>query len=102
MALGAKGVISVASNLVPAAVADMVDSWREGDIAGARAMHYRLFPLCRALFVETNPIPVKRAMKLAGLCGDEIRLPLCPMSPANEKTLVQAMKDFGVAVKGAR
>ncbi len=100
LALGAKGVISVASNLVPGAVSQMVDAFFAGKLAQAQAMHLKLFPLCRALFIETNPIPVKRAMKLAGLCSDEIRLPLCPMSAANEKILVQALKDFGVPVKG--
>lgn len=100
LALGAKGVISVASNILPEAVASMVDAYFAGNIAEARAIHYRLFPVCRALFFETNPIPVKRAMKLLGLCSDEVRLPLCPMQPANEKGLVHALKEYGLRLKG--
>lgn len=99
LALGAKGVISVLSNLVPEVVSQMVDAYFAGNHGKAQKLHYKMFPLCRAMFIETNPMPIKRAMKLMGLCGDEIRLPLCQMQPANEKLLVQAMKDFGLAVK---
>lgn len=99
LALGAKGVISVIANLVPEAVSQMVDAYFAGNHGKAQKLHYKMFPLCRAVFIETNPIPIKRAMKLMGLCSDEVRLPLCAMQPANEKMLVQAMKDFGLAVK---
>ncbi len=99
LSLGAKGVISVASNIVPGAVSEMVDSFFAGNLTKAQTLHHRLFPLCRALFVETNPIPVKRAMKLLGLCSDEIRLPLCEMQPENEKKLRQALNDFGLKLK---
>jgi 4-hydroxy-tetrahydrodipicolinate synthase len=103
MALGAKGVISVAANVYPEGVAQMVDAWLAGDDKLARQWHYRLFGLCRALFVETNPIPVKRAMKLIGQCSDEVRLPLCPMAPHNEKILADALRDCGLLPpKGAR
>lgn len=99
LALGAKGVISVASNLIPETVAEMVDAYFAGNLNRARALHYKMFPLFRALFVETNPIPVKRAMKLAGLAPDDVRLPLCPMQESNEKILRQAMRDFGFKIK---
>lgn len=99
MALGAKGVISVAANVAPQAVAEMVDAFLAGDTPKARTLHYKLFGLCRALFIETNPIPVKTAMELLGLCRGELRLPLCPMDAANKKVLVQALKDFGLRVK---
>lgn len=99
LALGAKGVISVASNIVPETVSEMVDAFFAGDLTKAQKLHFKLFPLCRALFIETNPIPVKRAMKLLGLCEDDVRLPMCPMQPANEKTLVQALKNFGLKVR---
>ncbi|MBI3253074.1 MAG: 4-hydroxy-tetrahydrodipicolinate synthase [Candidatus Omnitrophica bacterium] len=100
LSLGAKGVISVISNVIPDAVARMVDAYFAGDEAAARRLHYRMFPLCRALFIETNPIPVKRAMRLLGLCGDELRLPLCPMQASNEKILREAMKNYGLKTKG--
>ena len=100
LALGAKGVISVISNVVPNAVAQMVDEFFAGNYPKAREIHYRLFPLCCALFIETNPIPVKRAMALLGLCSDELRLPLCSIRPENEKALIHAMKEYGLPVKG--
>jgi 4-hydroxy-tetrahydrodipicolinate synthase len=79
VALGGRGVISVASNVAPGAVSDMVRALLEGDWERGRELHYELLPLFRALFVETNPIPVKTAASLLGLCSDEMRLPLCPM-----------------------
>ncbi|MGH7197891.1 MAG: 4-hydroxy-tetrahydrodipicolinate synthase [Candidatus Omnitrophota bacterium] len=102
LSLGAKGVISVIANIVPEAVSEMVSAYFAGSHQKARDLHYKLFPLCRAVFVETNPIPIKRAMKLLGLCGDELRLPLCPIAPHNEKILVQALKAYGLVVKGGR
>ena len=100
LSIGAKGVISVIANLVPEAVAEMMDSYFKGGHVKAKELHYKMFPLCRALFIETNPIPVKRAMKLLGCCSDELRLPLCQMSEANEKILVKAMRDYGLSIKG--
>jgi 4-hydroxy-tetrahydrodipicolinate synthase len=79
VALGGRGVSSVASNVAPGAVSDMVRALLEGDWERGRELHYELLPLFRALFVETNPIPVKTAASLLGLCSDEMRLPLCPM-----------------------
>ncbi len=100
LALGAKGVISVASNVIPGPVAEMVDAFFKGNLKEAQRLHHKMFPLFRALFLETNPVPVKRAAKLLGLSGDEVRLPLCPMQESNEKILRQALKDFGLKLKG--
>jgi len=83
IALGGVGVISVASNVAPGAVSDMVKALLEGDWDRGRELHYELLPLFRALFVETNPIPVKTAASLLGLCSDEMRLPLVPMEGEN-------------------
>jgi len=97
MALGAKGVISVAANLVPKDVKRLTDAMLAGNVAAAQAAHRKLFPLCRALFVETSPIPIKTAMKWAGLiASDEKRLPLTDLSPAAAATLERAMKDYGL------
>ena len=63
-------------------------------------LHYALLPLMKAAFIETNPIPIKTAMKLAGLDTGEMRLPMCAMEEANRKKLEKAMKDYGIAVKG--
>ncbi len=100
LSIGAKGAISVIANILPEAVAQMVDAYFKGDAMKARELHYQMFPLCRALFIETNPIPVKRAMKLLGYCSDELRLPLCEMREPNEKILIKAMKDYGLTLKG--
>jgi len=97
MALGARGVISVVANLVPKDVKRLTSAMLAGDLAAALAAHRKLFPLCRAMFVETNPIPIKTAMKWAGLMeSDEKRLPLTDLSAAGAETLRRAMKEYGL------
>jgi len=91
MALGGVGVISVSSNVAPGAVSDMVNAFLEGDFERGREIHYQLLPLFRALFVETNPIPVKTAASLLGLCSDEMRLPLVPMEGENLQYLQETL-----------
>ena len=91
ISLGGVGVISVASNVAPGAVSDMVKALLEGDWDRGRELHYELLPLFRALFIETNPIPVKTAASLLGLCSDEMRLPLVPMSGENLRVLQETM-----------
>jgi 4-hydroxy-tetrahydrodipicolinate synthase len=91
VALGGRGVISVASNVAPGAVSDMVRALLEGDWERGRELHYELLPLFRALFVETNPIPVKTAASLLGLCSDEMRLPLVPMEGENLRVLQETL-----------
>jgi 4-hydroxy-tetrahydrodipicolinate synthase len=91
IALGGRGVISVASNVAPGAVSEMVRALLEGDWERGRELHYELLPLFRALFVETNPIPVKTAASLLGLCSDEIRLPLVPMEGENLRVLQETL-----------
>jgi 4-hydroxy-tetrahydrodipicolinate synthase len=92
MSLGGVGVISVASNVAPAAVSEKVRALNSGDAERGRELHYELLPLFRALFVETNPIPVKAAVSLLGLCSDEMRLPLVPMSGQNLDRLREVME----------
>jgi 4-hydroxy-tetrahydrodipicolinate synthase len=91
IALGGVGVISVASNVTPGAVSEMVRALLEGEWERGRELHYELLPLFRALFFETNPIPVKTAASLLGLCSDEMRLPLIPMSGENLRRLQETM-----------
>ncbi|CAN5699030.1 4-hydroxy-tetrahydrodipicolinate synthase [soil metagenome] len=91
MALGGVGTIAVSSNVAPGAVSDMVDAALEGNWERARELHYELLPLFRALFVETNPIPVKTAASLLGFCSDEMRLPLVPMEGENLDLLRQTL-----------
>ncbi|MBX6770576.1 MAG: 4-hydroxy-tetrahydrodipicolinate synthase [Chloroflexi bacterium] len=92
LALGAVGVVSVVGNLAPAAMSEMVRAYRTGQVARARELHYQLFDLCRAMFLETNPIPVKTAAGILGLCSDEMRLPMCPMGEANRAKLEAVLR----------
>ncbi len=96
MAIGAKGVVSVATNVVPREVHDMVAAALAGDFANARAMHFKLLPLVRALFQETNPIPVKQACAFMGKCTNEMRMPLVPMSQGAADRLHKVMRQLGL------
>ncbi|MFA5147962.1 MAG: 4-hydroxy-tetrahydrodipicolinate synthase [Candidatus Omnitrophota bacterium] len=96
MAVGGVGVISVVANIVPRDVADLVAAFRKGDIRKAQELHYKLLPLVRAMFIETNPIPVKTAMELVGMLEPELRLPLCHMSEENLAKLAEAVKKYGL------
>ncbi len=93
MSLGGRGVISVAANVAPAVVSDMVNALLEGDFERGRELHYDLLPLCRALFIETNPIPVKTAASILGLCSDEMRLPMIPLAGENLDHLRRVMEE---------
>ncbi|MDQ3696087.1 MAG: 4-hydroxy-tetrahydrodipicolinate synthase [Chloroflexota bacterium] len=91
MSVGSRGVVSVVANVVPGAVAALTDAWLGGDAGAARAMHRGLFDLCRAMFIETNPVPVKAAASLLGLCDAEVRLPLVPLSEPGRRRLEAAL-----------
>lgn len=101
LAIGGTGVISVVANIMPKAVAQLVDAFEQGRLADARRRHYELVAITKAVFLETNPIPVKTAMGLMGLIDPELRLPLCPMSPANQETLTAVLRDYKL-LKGRR
>lgn len=96
LAVGGHGVISVASNVVPADMAGLVAAHEAGDAARARALHYKMAPLIRALFFETNPIPVKTALALMGRMSGDLRLPLCAMTEGNRVRLEAALKAYGL------
>lgn len=96
LVIGGTGVISVVNNIAPRDVSDMVAKFKKGDIEGARKLHYKLLPLIKAVFLETNPIPVKTAMSLMGMIEPDLRLPLCSMSEANLEKLKKALKDYGL------
>ena len=96
LAIGGKGVISVVANIVPGDSAKLIRAWADGNVAEAQALYYKLLPLCKAMFFETNPIPVKTAVALMGLIGDEMRLPMCPMAPENLDKLKKALSDYGL------
>ncbi len=96
MALGGKGVISVVANVVPARVAEMCATMKAGDYEKAREIHYSLEPLSGAMFLETNPIPVKTALSLMGKISEEFRLPLCEMSAGNKEKLKAVLAGYGL------
>ena len=96
MALGGKGVISTAANIVPKEMAELAQACLKGDWEKGRKLQFQLVPLIRAVFIETNPIPIKTALSLMGKCRGDLRLPLTPMSEGNLKKLKTAMADFGV------
>ncbi len=94
MALGAVGIISVVSNLVPTQVIALVNAVLQGQFDLAREIHYQLLPLYKTAFIETNPVPIKTAMNLCGMPSGECRLPLYPMAPENINTLRQLLQDM--------
>ncbi len=96
MALGGKGVISTVTNVVPKEMSELTEACMQGDWEKGREIQFRLIPLIRNLFIETNPIPVKTALSLMGKCRGDLRLPLTPMGEPNLKKLKQAMTDFGL------
>jgi 4-hydroxy-tetrahydrodipicolinate synthase len=95
-ALGARGVISVVSNVAPKQMSAMWDAAAAGDWKKARELHYRLLPLGEGLFVEANPIPVKTAMAMMGRIADEIRPPLYPLAPQHREKLRAQLQELGV------
>jgi 4-hydroxy-tetrahydrodipicolinate synthase len=96
MSVGGKGVISVIANVIPKETAEMTRAALNGDWKRAKEIHLRIFPLCKAMFYETNPGPVKTALQLLGRLNGELRLPLTPMSDANREKLAKALKAYGL------
>lgn len=98
MAIGGRGIISVASNEVPAEMSQMVEAAEHNDWAAARALHHRLLPLLLVNFVESNPGPVKFAMAAMGLCEEVYRLPMVPPRPASKEKILEALASAGCEV----
>lgn len=96
MSVGARGVISVASNVIPAEMQALCDACEAGDFATALAIHKKYYKLFRHLFIESNPIPVKAALAMMGLIEEEYRLPLCPLAAKNREILAATMKGCGL------
>jgi len=96
LTLGGKGVISVISNVAPADMSGLVDAFEAGDMQKARALHDKMVPLIDALFIETNPTPVKAALALMGKIQNDVRLPLYRMTEANQDKLRRVMQNYGL------
>jgi len=96
LALGGVGTISVVANIAPRDVAAMCDAWFAGHVEEARALHYKTLPLAKALFVETNPIPVKEACGMLGLCRPDLRLPMTRLAEERRPALRAALEAYGL------
>ncbi len=96
LAVGGTGIISVVANVIPKDVAAMVAAFERGNIGKARELHYKMLPLVKAMFIETNPIPVKTAMGLLGMCAPDLRLPMSAMLPENVEKLKKALAEYGL------
>lgn len=96
LAIGGKGIISVVANIIPKDVANLVREFEEGNIKKAQEIHYKLLPLIKAMFIETNPIPVKTALGLLGMCEPGLRLPMSAIQPENLEKVKIALKDYGL------
>ena len=96
LSVGGKGVISVVANIDPADIAETCNAFKAGNIELARKLHYKTMQLAVDLFIETNPIPAKTALMLMGKLNGKLRLPLAPLTPANQETLRQTLVDAGL------
>ena len=94
--IGGSGVISVVANIVPADVIAMINAFNANDKQTASAINAKLAPLVKSMFIETNPIPVKAAMGLLGMCAPDVRLPLCEMDEDNTEKLKLALQNYGL------
>jgi len=94
--VGGSGVISVLANILPGEVRKLCDAMRAGDMIAARKQHLKLYPLFKAIFVETNPIPIKAAMAMAGMIRNELRLPLTALSSEHREPLAKLLEPFGL------
>ena len=96
LSIGGTGIISVVANIVPKDVANLVTEFEKGNVKKAQEIHYKLLPLVKAMFIETNPIPVKTALGLLGMCEPDLRLPMCAMSEDNLEKLKVALREYGL------
>jgi 4-hydroxy-tetrahydrodipicolinate synthase len=96
LSVGAMGAISVVANVIPKQVSDMIDFFLAGNTREAERIHKRIFPLVKALFIETNPIPVKAALEMMGMIGGEIRMPLTPLSDKTASILRAEMEKLNL------
>ena len=96
LAIGGCGVISVVANIIPKDVSNMVSTFLNGDIEKARELYFKMLPLVKAIFVETNPAPIKAAMKMLGMIESDLRLPMCGVSKTSEEKIRLALSEYGL------
>ncbi|GHT34565.1 4-hydroxy-tetrahydrodipicolinate synthase [Endomicrobiia bacterium] len=96
LSIGGIGVVSVLSNIIPSEVISLVKAFEKGNMDEAKKIHYKLLPFAKSMFIETNPIPIKTAAALLGICMPDLRLPMCEMEETNKAVLEKTLKDFGL------
>ncbi|MFC1807406.1 4-hydroxy-tetrahydrodipicolinate synthase [Candidatus Omnitrophota bacterium] len=96
LSIGGCGIVSVVANIIPKEVSNMVNAYLEGDTETANKLHYKMLPLVKAMFIETNPIPVKTAMGMMGMLDPVFRLPMCEMSDSGKDKLELVLKEYGL------
>jgi len=96
LSIGGVGVISVVANIVPKEVTTLIKEFNKGNLTEAKRLHYKIFPLCEAMFIETNPVPVKTALGMMGMISPEVRLPLVPLKKTNQKKLQETLQNYGL------
>jgi len=94
MSVGATGIVSVAANIIPDKIHDMATKYLEGKTKESVQIHYEILDLCKAMFIETNPLPVKTALSMMGMIGEEWRMPMCEMMPENKEKLKKVLIDY--------
>jgi 4-hydroxy-tetrahydrodipicolinate synthase len=99
LSVGGKGIISVLANILPGDIKKIITLHKDNKTEEAKKLFYKILPLCRAMFLETNPIPLKAAMEMMGLCSGELRLPLVSLSDENRALLRKSLTDYGLKVK---
>ena len=97
LSIGGVGVISVLANIIPADIAKVIQLFFQGNLKAAQDLHAKILPLAKAMFTETNPIPIKKAVEILGLCSGELRLPLCEISDENAIKLKNALEVYGLS-----
>ncbi len=98
LSIGGRGIVSVLSNLLPADIKKIVTLYEEGNLSESRSRFYKILPLCRAMFFETNPIPIKAAMAMSGFCEPDMRLPLTTLSDEYRPKLQNALREYGLNI----
>jgi 4-hydroxy-tetrahydrodipicolinate synthase len=96
LSIGGVGVISVVANIIPKDVANLIKEFNKGNIDEAKRLHHKIFPLCEAMFIETNPVPVKEALSMMGMISHEVRLPLVPLKKANRQKVKEVLQTYGL------
>jgi 4-hydroxy-tetrahydrodipicolinate synthase len=96
LSVGGVGCIAATANVAPRDFVTLIRKFNEGDLSGAKELHHKLFPLCKAMFIETNPVPVKTVLSLMGMIKMEVRPPLVPLTKENFEKVKEVARGYGL------